>query len=153
MIEVKMGQFVVLDQPEVITTGGVGSCMVVCLHVSANKIGGLAHVMLPKRPNPAAPIDDSQHRYADVAIKLMVDQLIQLGASPAQITAKIVGGANMFPGIQGRSQKIGEKNIIAVKEVLGSLSISITAEETGGSHGRSVAFDLNTGIVTIKTTI
>ncbi|NMB57029.1 chemotaxis protein CheD, partial [Candidatus Beckwithbacteria bacterium] len=36
---------------------------------------------------------------------------------------------------------------------LTSLDISIVAEHTGGTFGRSVAFDLGNGIVSIKSNI
>lgn len=152
-LEVSMGKYSLSASPNVLTTSGVGSCMAVCLYDRSTQKGSLAHVMLPRHPAPPqTPLEDD-FKYADIAIAVMVSELEKVGVKRSSLTAKIVGGANMFPGIAGRSEKPGEKNIHAVKEVLEALNIPVAADSTGGTNGRSLSFDLSNGIVAIKITI
>ena len=46
--------------------------------------------------------------------------------------------------------QMGERNIIAVREVLNQLSIPISAEAVGGSRGRSVWFHVAAGRVVVR---
>lgn len=153
-IDVNMGRLQVAEAPTILATGGIGSCVAVCLYSSRSKKGGLAHIMLPRRLETAtAPLSDLDLRYADVAIQVMVTQLADNGVDRHELVAKIVGGSNMFPDIQGRSVKVGQKNVDAIREILDHYPIRLAAEETGGSTGRAITFDLNNGIVTVKMTI
>jgi chemotaxis protein CheD len=47
--------------------------------------------------------------------------------------------------------RVGARNAIAVKTILKDLRIRLIAEDTGGTYGRTVQIDLNTGIYKIKT--
>lgn len=152
-VEICMGRLYIAEAPQVLSTSGIGSCVAVCLWSQQAKKGSLAHIMLPKRPEGLGVITENDFRYADISIRVMVEQLARKGVPQNQIVAKIVGGAEMFPGIQARSQKVGQKNVEAVKEILSELSIPIAASETGGNSGRAIVFDISNGIVTIKMTI
>jgi chemotaxis protein CheD len=152
IITVNMGELTVGKAPIVVETNGVGSCVAICLYSSFNHAGGLAHIMLP-RSESGLVSGNFGYRYADIAIKVMLEQLSAIHVMKDHLIAKIAGGANMFPDVQGRSHKVGEKNIESVKEILAELGISLIAEHTGGTVGRSVTFDLGNGIVTIKSNI
>ena len=111
-IEVGMGKAFVGSAPALITTSGIGSCVAVCLWDQTQKKGGLAHIMLPQSPatDISANLNEDSWKYADIAILGMLTQLESDGVNKAHLIAKIAGGANMFPGIQARSQKMGERN-------------------------------------------
>lgn len=152
--EIGMGDLTTAAAPTVLATSSIGSCVAVCLYSHMTKVGALAHVMLPQRPDGSPnEITTNDYKYADVAIAIMVAELEKLNVNRSQLIAKIAGGANMFPGVQGRSHKIGEKNVESIKLLLPSYNIRLAAEETGGNSGRALTFDLANGIVTIKVTI
>jgi chemotaxis protein CheD len=153
IIDIAMGDLYVATAPATLTTSSIGSCLAVCLFSHTDRAGALAHVMLPERPQSETEITETDYKYADVAIAIMVKELEKMGIPRTRLIAKVSGGANMFPGVQGRSHKIGEKNIAAVQQLLASYSIRIAAEDTGGNSGRAVTFDLTNGLVTIKVTI
>lgn len=46
---------------------------------------------------------------------------------------------------------IGERNVIATKEVLKKLGIPIVAEDTGGNYGRTIEFYSEDGRLLVKT--
>ena len=147
-IEVGMGRGVVTRSPHVISSLGLGSCVVVTLYDTKRKMGGLAHVMLPdsKNLNGCQP----PYQYADTAIATLIKELRTRRAIPRDMVAKLVGGAKMFSSIDDFSPGIGEQNIASVKCILKQKLIPVTGENTGGDYGRSVEFYLDTGRVVVR---
>ena len=152
-VDIPMGLLYIAQSPTVLATGGIGSCVAVCLFHTKSRWGSLAHVMLPKRADPMKVISEEDLRYADAAIAVMLQQFEAHGIPTANLTAKIVGGASMFPDVQGRSVRVGERNVEAIKEILSKNNISILAEEVGGSVGRAVTFDLASGVVSVTMSL
>ncbi len=126
----------------------LGSCVGVILYDQARSISGLAHIMLPERR-----IDDQAiGKYADTAIPDLLAQLERRGSRRNNIRAYLAGGANMFQTSQDcRIMTVGEQNVAAVRQILGSLGIPIHCEHTGGQQGRTVVFDNHTGELEVKT--
>jgi len=147
MAEVNMGEYLVAKKGTLCGIG-IGSCLLICLYDPKTKIGGMAHAMLPSRA------DVQSAKYADYAIDIMLDEMQKLGAGRNRIEARLIGGARMFQTQDNaNSLNIGEKNTNSAKEKLKKEKIRLTGEDTGGSHGRSVNFDLETGIITVKTVL
>jgi len=120
----------------VMTSIGLGSCIGLVLHDETKKIGGLAHVMLPKssgKPNERAG------KYADTAVEVLLKELTQKGSKIVNIKAKLAGGASMFSNFSG-NLNIGERNAEALKEILKELHIPIIREDLGGTIGRTVTY-------------
>ena len=46
--------------------------------------------------------------------------------------------------------QIGQENIRVAREVLGALSIPIVSESVGGSRGRTIILDLESGVVKVR---
>lgn len=153
---VGIGEVAVAHNPKSLNAIGLGSCIGVALYDSENHIGGLAHVMLPSSKEYSGKIDKERTitnltRYADVAIPYTVDEMVKIGAKKQNIRAKIAGGAQMFPGLQNDLVKVGDKNILAVKEVLKQQNIPLDAEDVGGNCGRSLKFDIANQKLKVKT--
>jgi chemotaxis protein CheD len=55
MLEIRVGEGIVARTPEIITSSGLGSCIVVTLYDLRQKIGGMAHIILPYSTNPPLP--------------------------------------------------------------------------------------------------
>lgn len=133
-----------------LSTIGLGSCVAIVLYDEVAHVGGLAHVLLPNeamsrdRSNPA--------KFPATAIPLVLADMQQLGASTSRITAKIVGGASMFGNLVPPSGiNIGERNVVAVRDVLASVRVPIVAEDTGSDYGRSVYLFVATGRVEVRS--
>ena len=141
---ISMGQLAVGQ-----ATGGLrtllGSCIGLCLYDRKLKLGGLAHIVLPKGdPNPNLP-----GKFADSAVPLLLQRLQALaGREPLKLVAKIAGGANMF-GTNGVAT-VGEQNIAAIESILHERRIIIVGRHLGGEQGRRMALDLATGQVAIE---
>ena len=133
-----------------ISTIGLGSCVAIILHDPVAKVGGLAHVLLPTesmsrdRSNPA--------KFPATVLPILVDKMTTLGAIEQRMRAKIVGGASMFSNlIPAGGINIGERNVIAVREVLAVAKIPIVAEDTGSDYGRSVYLNVANGAVEVRS--
>ncbi len=149
MIKVGMADLKICISPNAITTLGLGSCVGIALRDTGNKIGGLAHVMLPD--STKIQNNSSIPKFADTGIQELVNQMVKAGAVQSRIVAKIAGGAQMF-AFQNKSElvAIGERNVEATKKKLRELGIRILAEDTGENYGRTVEFYPETGEFIIK---
>jgi len=153
-----MGKIEIAKGEDNLVASGIGSCLVITFYDPKQKVGGLAHTMLPARRMSGesrdlkferrANSESPDTRYADTAIDEMLDKLLARGAKRENLEAKLIGGANMFSSFVS---KIGEENIAYAKEKLKRTGISIVGECIGGSQGRSVEFSAASGIVTVKT--
>lgn len=156
-----MGEGAVTRAPAVIASVGLGSCVVLMLYDPGPRIGGLAHILLPRAPvksvgatgpgqipmSPQAPA----YLYADTALTALVTAMRGLGATVANMYAMIAGGARMFSDNEPTASGMGPRNIMSVKEHLKRAKICLIGEDTGGSHGRSVVFHLGSGRAVVWT--
>jgi len=149
---VAISEWVVAESPEILVCYGLGSCLGIAVYDRANRIGGLAHTLLPSQPR-----DDTMRRpgrFVDSAIELIRNELIYRGSLPESLTAKIVGGANMFEMFNHPvGTGVGTRNIDAARATLGKLGIPLIGEDIGANFGRSMEFDLATGEVRICTVL
>jgi chemotaxis protein CheD len=149
-IHVGMAEMKVANSPTVLSSLGLGSCVGIALYYSRTKIGGLAHIMLPDIDAVKNRINRA--KFANTAIPDLVEKMEELGADRRFIKAKIMGGAHMFGfATTNKVFNVGSRNVERVKAVLIDLRIRLAAEDTGGSYGRSVYFDLLTGEVRVRT--
>ncbi|MDN7012943.1 chemotaxis protein CheD [Methanoculleus sp. FWC-SCC3] len=116
-------------------TIGLGSCIALILHDQRRSLAGLAHIMLPESRGET----DRPGKFADTAIRALLEEMKQQGSIKSSITAIVVGGASMF-AFSANSLNIGERNATVVKELLQKQGIRIEHEETGGKIGRSVYY-------------
>lgn len=149
LIKVGMADLNICISPDSITTLGLGSCVGIAIRDPVNKVGGLAHIMLPDstqiRNNTNIP------KFADTGINELVRRMIAKGANPRRMVAKIAGGAQMF-AFQNKSEmvRVGERNVEASKRALALLRIPLLASDTGKNYGRTVIFYPETGDFVIK---
>lgn len=137
---VRMAEAKTVEGSEKLISEGIGSCVVVCLRDSENKIGGLAHVVLPSKNK-----SNGSAKYADNILEELLEKIKQNGGNIEDLEAKIFGGAHLFEF----TSQIGDKNIESVQDFLESRGIPIMAEDTGGEKGRSINFDPVSGKVEV----
>lgn len=150
MIEPKLvgiGQMAFAKAPNQLCCLGLGSCVAVFLYDSEMKFGGVVHCLLPRAPTPS----DSPTKYADTGVRRLFKEIVARGCRRERLVAKIIGGAQMFPNLEYHTHDIGADNCKTVKMVLAELGVKIVAEDTKGVRGRSAFFDMNEGIVVVKT--
>ncbi|MBN2022688.1 MAG: chemotaxis protein CheD [Pirellulales bacterium] len=122
----------------------LGSCVGVAIHCPRQKVGALAHVVLPESMGRG----DVPGKYADTAVGEMIRMLTGLAGPDALFVAKYAGGASMF-GYDGPIQ-IGQANVEAVEAALRKAGIRVAAQDAGGRAGRRVTFDCGTGKMIVE---
>ena len=146
---VAMADLAAAAAPTVLTTIGLGSCVGIALYDERVKVGGLAHVMLP-RSNRADVTNPA--KFADTALPLLVSQMVKLGAATRRMTAKLAGGAQMFQLDRPTdTMRIGERNTEAVTKWLENAKIPVLGQSTGGNWGRTVELNTETGEFLVRT--
>lgn len=139
------GEMVLAEAPAIVTTV-LGSCVSVTLFYPPRALGSICHAVLPggREHDPG--------KYADQAVRTMIEFFADLKVHPQELTAKIFGGADMFPPYKGcgRSSSIGAQNVQAALAALSSLGIEPKVSEVGGHLGRKLVFVTHTGEVFIR---
>ena len=148
-VQVGISEFVVTDADTTLKSYGLGSCLAVALYDDEAEVGGLAHVMLPSG-DEAGSEPTNPGKFADTAIRAMLRQMVESGASYTDVEAKLAGGGDMFE-FESFGDGVGQRNVVAAQEELDKLGVPIVAEEVGGQEGRTVEFDTGTGVLSIRT--
>ncbi|WP_075980905.1 chemotaxis protein CheD [Bacillus massilinigeriensis] len=151
VIKVGIADMNIVTPPNCIRTSGLGSCVGVVVYDQGKELAGLAHVMLPDSALAKAGSMNIA-KYADTAVKELVNTLIKNGARSTALRAKIAGGAQMFHFASGNDMmRIGPRNVEAVKKELQALRIAIIAEDVGGNSGRTIEFNPKSCMLNIRT--
>lgn len=149
-IKIGIGDLNVTLPPNKLITLGLGSCVGIAMYDSTNKVAGLAHIMLPY--STAFTNQNNPMKFADKAIPMLLEKMTSIGAKRNSIRVRIAGGASMFSfGDKNPIMDIGNRNGKAVKEVLQELKLPLVCEDLGGSSGRTMIIEAQTGKVYIKT--
>ncbi|PWA13527.1 chemotaxis protein CheD [Pueribacillus theae] len=149
VVKVGLAEIKTVSPPNTIRTSGLGSCVGVVVYNEVLRIAGMAHVMLPD--SGLAREKNFRHgKYADTAVEALYHRLKE-HHNVYPLKAKIAGGAQMF---QFKSDmdlmRIGHRNVLAVKEHLKKFKIELIAEDVGGNSGRTIEFDPETSILTVR---
>ncbi|CAI49144.1 taxis cluster protein CheD [Natronomonas pharaonis DSM 2160] len=132
-----------------ISTSGLGSCLGLAIYDPEAGVSALVHPMLPRRDGND---DRPPERFVDSGIDVVVDALLEHGASKASLRAKIAGGAAVVDFGSDDGDSIGDRNIEVAREELSDRGIELVGEEVGGDCGRTVKVDAATGDVNVSRT-
>lgn len=145
---VGVAQWAVDSGDVVLVTLGLGSCVAVVLYDPVPKAGALIHLLLP---SPSMARDRSNPgRFPETAIPLVLAEMEAAGAVRERLTAWLVGGASMFGPAQA-ALGMGERNVLAARQVLADAHLPVIGEDVLGRHGRSVYFHLEDGRIEVRS--
>ena len=116
------------DEAMVISTI-LGSCISICLWDPEARVGGMNHLLLPA-------METGGQTAGAVAMDLLINKMMPLGAERPRIRAKLFGGSSM---LQGRTD-IGQRNFEFGREYLRNENFPLEAENVGGSQARKIKF-------------
>jgi chemotaxis protein CheD len=120
----------------------LGSCVAVCLYDTVWKFGGINHYMLPfwNGQGLASP------KFGNIAINKLLEKMQSMGSSQKNLVAKVFGGGNILEATTTQFM-IGDRNIAVAKDMLKELKIQIISQSVGGTLGRKIQFNIETGEV------
>lgn len=135
---------------ERLLTIGLGSCVAVVMYDPAAKVGGMAHVLLP---SPALSRDHGNPgRFPQTAVPRLLELMTEAGAVASRITVRLAGGASMFATLAAPGTiQMGERNVVACRQVLSEHELPVVGEAVGGDYGRTVRLDTATGEVEVSS--
>jgi chemotaxis protein CheD len=143
-----MGEGIVGRAPGILLTVGVGSCVALMLYDGVNRIGGLAHILLPGKSQ--ASNGSSPYLYTDSALLTLLSDMQEQGAERSYISARLAGGARMFSSSPDHPC-IGDQNLVSIRQLLSEECVPVKGADTGGTYGRTIEFHLDSGEVIIKS--
>ncbi len=146
----RIGEIIVARTPDILEALALGSCIAIFIYDQQIKLGACSHILLPA--SKQFGVNTKLGKYADTAIPEMIRIIKNKGGKQERFIAKIAGGARMFEltGKHDHTLDVGKRNTEAVRKALLSNNIPILAEDTGADYGRTVAFDLESGVLTVK---
>ncbi|MGZ3742427.1 MAG: chemotaxis protein CheB [Pseudobdellovibrionaceae bacterium] len=124
---------------ETIISTLLGSCVAVALYDPVTRIGGLNHFLLPE----CGLQDVGNPRYGNVAIEMLIEEMLRLGADLERLQAKVYGGGNVI-AVSMQGESIGYRNIEVAEQLLKKNSIPILERKVGGEFGRTLKLNTHT---------
>ncbi len=124
----------------------LGSCVAACLYDPVMRVIGMNHFLLANkryaREKPQV-LDSEAGRYGMYAMELLINNMLKVGAQRWNLRAKVFGGGNVLPGVEGGGDSffaVGDVNSRFILEYLRNENIPVVAQGLGGNHGRVIHF-------------
>ena len=134
-VHVIQGEYKVVNDPNVVLTTILGSCVAACMRDPVVGVGGMNHFLLPGSADALAAGGDAT-RYGVHLMELLINGLLKQGARRDRLEAKIFGGAKTI----ARFSNVGEQNARFARQFLLDEGIRLVGESTGGDHGRKLEY-------------
>lgn len=138
------GHYIVTKRSLLIVTI-LGSCISVCLRDEKAGVSGMNHFMLPK--GESSPFG-APARYGNLAMELLINQMLKAGAAKQNMTAKVFGGARILSSIN--TSGVGEQNANFITNYLNNEGIDIVSEDLRGIAARKVFYFSGSGQVLVR---
>ncbi len=136
----------------VFSVKNIGTSIAVVIYDVQNKIGGIAHIILPESTLTNTYAEQIPGKYADTAIPQLLADFTTAGGQKRTSVIRLIGGAQLFNFGGGGSNilNIGARNVNAIQAALSKQGMAIEKSDVGGNKGRSLRFVLTTGQVMIE---
>lgn len=131
-VNIVQGEQSVSDDPHVVLTTLLGSCVAACIRDPVAGVGGINHFLLPGDREQGS---DSL-RYGVHAMELLLNALLRQGARRDRLEAKLFGGANLMCGLTD----VGALNAAFAADFLKREDIRHVGGSLGGVSGRRIQF-------------
>lgn len=141
IIDVNTGQINLGRGKTTLRSLAIGSCVAVAAYDPSNRIGAIAHIMLPGKA-PEKTLEKT--KYAADAIEEMIDMMVQAGTQESDMEVCLVGAGNV---LQKKNDTICAANIESTTQLLNNKNIPIRATALGGTKRKSMSLDLESGVV------
>jgi chemotaxis protein CheD len=139
----------IAQSPDLLATAALGSCLCLTVYDPVSRIGALLHAMLPLSKINLKKAHMNPFMFVDTGISVLFEQL----AAQENVDTKkhwIVKAAGCGNPMGPKEVfNIGARNYRTLREKLVTEEIILTAEDIGGTAGRTVCLDLSSGLTTV----
>jgi len=140
------GEYYLSDKDEMITTV-LGSCISACIRDPAAGVGGMNHFMLPCGKSAGiCERNSAATRYGGYAMEHLINDVLKYGGRRERLEIKLFGGGKVLDVMTD----VGDRNITFVKEYLKTETLTIVAQDMGGTSPRKINYFPQTGRVMLK---
>jgi chemotaxis protein CheD len=129
-VHIIQGEYRVSDEPDVLLTTLLGSCVAACLRDPVAEVGGMNHFLLPGEAGQEGV------RYGVHAMELLMNALLQRGARRNRLEAKLFGGAR----ISEHLTDVGGLNAAFAEQFLRAEGVRILGGSLRGDQARRIQF-------------
>ncbi|WP_448191954.1 chemotaxis protein [Azospirillum sp. sgz301742] len=133
IVNIVVGGCVVSDDPNVIITTTLGSCVAACVFDPVAAIGGMNHFLLPDSGTDKLSVSS---RYGSAAMEQLINRMLSVTGRRDRLRAKVFGGAS----VNAMKSAIGQRNVEFVMEYLATEGIPTMSWDVGGAAARAVRF-------------
>jgi chemotaxis protein CheD len=141
VLDVNSGQVKLGRESSVLRSLAIGSCVAVVAYDRRQKVGAMAHVMLPGKARPSAA---EKTRYAADALEHLSAIMTRAGSRLDDADVCLVGAGNVLERLD---DTICAANIRSIRGILGQMRIPIRAAVLGGTERKGVCLCVRTGRV------
>lgn len=134
-MHVIQGEWKVSNDPTVVLSTVLGSCVAACLRDPVAGVGGMNHFLLPGSVDALAQGGDVS-RYGVHLMELLINGLLKQGARRDRLEAKIFGGAKTIASFSN----VGQQNSDFATRFLRDEGIQLVGSSTGGDAGRKLEY-------------
>ena len=143
------GEYYVSLHGEAICTV-LGSCVSACIRDRTRGIGGMNHFMLPIDQSSGTGAwsegVSAATRYGNIAMEMLVNDLLKQGARRQNLEVKLVGGGKVLAA----ATDVGANNIEFVRRYVETEGFAVAGEDLGETYPRKVYYFPDTGKVRVK---
>lgn len=129
---ITQGEQAVSDDPNVVISTLLGSCVSCCLWDPVMKLGGINHMLVADLSETRAAANDM----GAYGMELLINEILKRGGQRNRLTAKVFGGAQMFKGLSN----IGPSNVAFTLDYLAREKMECVSHSTGGRQARHLLF-------------
>lgn len=133
-IHIVQGEQYVTDDPNVVLTTLLGSCVAACMRDPLAGVGGMNHFLLPG--GRAGAIEGDMKRHGVHAMELLVNELLKRGARRERLEAKLFGGGRLIDGLTD----VGRQNAEFAVGFLANEGIRHVGGSLQGEFGRKIQY-------------
>lgn len=138
---VMQGCYEIANDPDILLSTVLGSCVAACIREPVSGIGGMNHFLLPELA--AKDGTEASLRYGAHSMETLVNAVVAAsGVSDRRcLEAKVFGGGAVVSGLSD----VGGRNSAFVRTWLARDGLRVLAEDLGGREGRRVLYHPATG--------
>ncbi|MFK5979674.1 MAG: chemotaxis protein CheD [Rhizobiaceae bacterium] len=131
------------DDPDVVISTLLGSCVAACVHDPVAGVGGMNHFLLPGEDTDKY---GESGRYGAYLMEALLNGVYAIGASRNRLQVKLFGGGS----ITNSSVDPGKMNIEFAMRFARDEGLNVVSSSLGGGQGRRIEFNAVTGSVRQK---
>lgn len=132
-VNIVQGEYHVTDEPDVMLTTLLGSCVSACMRDSIARVGGMNHFLLP---NGGDSSPGELLRYGVHAMELLVNAILQRGGQRARLEVSLFGGAQLTENLTD----LGGQNADFAEDFVRRESIALKGSSLRGKYPRRIQF-------------